>query len=248
MSRSLVVFLFAVMIAGVVAAQSTQPASRPASQPKPTTPQVVVPYLDTTVTVDADLTKDEWSGAVEQRLPTGAKLLLRHDANGVAIGVRSMKQGVLTIFLELDGKVYALHSSALIGTAIYEKQGGDGKGVWKLTQPFEYGVSSPGFEEQHGWTGSTTEPRGKGDIECLLSRKLLRLDTTASGTKTKPTSQQQQLKIRIVHAAIGSGTLPGWPALATDDTANERLLMGHDPAELRFDPAQWGTLELAPKK
>lgn len=243
--------------------QESRPASQPASQPatdqtppKRTAPvasgaRLLAPRMPGSVTADGALTTDEWHGAAEHTLPSGAKLLLRHDAAGVGIGIRSEKQGVLTIFLELDGKVFALHSSARLGTAIYETRGDGEAPTWHPVQQFEYEYPSDEYYATHGWRSSIGEPRGKGDIECLLSRKLLGLDKSPAGKKAKERTTPQQITLRIVHAPLGASRLPAWPQNAEDDTQNTRLLMGHSPVNLTFEPASWGTLVLkseSPKK
>ncbi|MEM7164062.1 MAG: hypothetical protein AAF581_01285 [Planctomycetota bacterium] len=222
-------------------------------------PRIVVPAAKGKLKVDGALDDKEWKGAKEQSLGGGATLLLRHDKKGLGLGVRSENAGILSVFLAIENRVLVLHSSARLGTAIYEK---DPKSdAWQPVQKFKYQAPSDEFWKAEGWRANVMKMgAARGDMECLIAPALLRGESFGAkskkkGKKSKSKGKKRrkgkkesaEIRICVVQAAFTGGRSPSWPKVA-DGTNDMKLLMGHSPGGLKFDPTQWGVLELGTKR
>jgi hypothetical protein len=67
-------------------------------------------------------------------LTNGGELMLMHDAGHLYLGIRSRAMGFGSICTVDDNQISILHSSAGLGTAIFERDGDD----WRRIQQFSY--------------------------------------------------------------------------------------------------------------
>ena len=205
-------------------------ASPLAAQQADTASTIDAPALAGPVTTDGTLGDAEWRDAWRQSLASGATLRMGYNDQGMAIGIESEGLGVLSIFLEVDGKILVVHASAQLGTAVYERA----ENSWNPTTHFAYEPPSPDFWKREGWRCSVVQPGGAGDMECLISWRRLGLGESADD------GGKDTVRIRVTHASFADGDVPAWPPKADDDTTNRALLMGQTPERLAFDSRQWG--------
>ncbi len=180
-------------------------------------------------TLDGTLQKPEWDGATRVDLGDGNALYWRHDDKHVYLGLQTTA-GIVTVFAHVGKKIYALHSSARLGTAVY----GRDDAAWKNERAFKYKPDSDAFLKAEGWRATTMQTGKRGQMEFVLSHKLLGLTA-------------KQRAVRVAVAVFGRPTL-GWPVVAKDVTAHGRLLMGYTPAQLTFAPQKWALIELSKPK
>ena len=86
--------------------------------------------------LDGILSPGEWDGALRQEFTDGGELFLMQNSGYLFLGVRENFDGltVTSVFVERDGRVFVLHSSGSLGTAIYKRV----ENGWQLTQPFSW--------------------------------------------------------------------------------------------------------------
>ena len=79
----------------------------------------------TPATLDGILSPDEWNGARTKDLAGGGELLLMHDDGYLYLGIRSRTMGYGSVCIAQDNQISILHSSAALGTAVFEKDEDD---------------------------------------------------------------------------------------------------------------------------
>ena len=111
--------------------------------------------------IDGTFSPGEWDGALMTHLTNGGELMLMHDDGSLYLGIRSGAMGFGNICTAGDNRVSILHSSAGLGTAIFERDGDD----WRRTQQFSYccwGTNPSELDEfllREGWVASVG-PKG----------------------------------------------------------------------------------------
>ena len=86
--------------------------------------------------LDGIMEGNEWAGAYQTHLSDGSDLYLMQDDGFVYVGIAASgaDSGVGSLCIAQGGQVKILHSSAALGTAVYEKDGQ----AWQLIQPFSW--------------------------------------------------------------------------------------------------------------
>ncbi|MCJ7550614.1 MAG: DPP IV N-terminal domain-containing protein, partial [Anaerolineae bacterium] len=110
------------------------PASTTESRaPRASTVTVSVPS-GKPVNVDGTLSSDEWDDAIFELLSDGSELLMMHADGYLYLGIRSTTREsfATNIYVEDNDQVRILHSSAALGTAIYQQ----GTDSWQQTRVF----------------------------------------------------------------------------------------------------------------
>jgi hypothetical protein len=177
-----------------------------------------------------------WKSAAKLDLAGSGVLHAQHDGKVLSLGVRGSSAGFLSVFIRHKDRVYVLHASARLGTAVYEKKGDS----FELKREFKYEKPSADFQKREGWR-ATTMKQGNPVMECLVELKKFGIDPSAKDAAART------LRVAVVHGFPG---MPGakvvaWPAKLTDDTANQSLIMGRTPSPLAFSCEEWATLVLA---
>jgi hypothetical protein len=190
------------------------------------------------VTIDGNLTPDEWKDATRAELTSDGSVFYKADTDAVYLGLRGDTTGWATVYLTADaGKtVYVLHASAALGTAIF-RQTGD---RWSLTQSFEWAArhtddntaaktARQAFYQQHGWIANVSDGGGNREREYKISRSFF-----TGGS----------LQLAVVYAAETRPlTLQHFPATLADATLNLPLIRGETPADLAFDIVHWQPID-----
>ena len=85
-------------------------------------------------TLDGTISPDEWNDAKQELFSDGSELLIMHHEGYLYVGIRANTPGMIVgnIFIDQEDWVSILHSSAALGTAIYEKR----SDTWEQTQDF----------------------------------------------------------------------------------------------------------------
>ena len=113
--------------------QSTETSLPPTAEPEVEASEIVVP-AGTEAIIDGVLSADEWEPAIQIDLDDESQLFLMHAGGYLYLGMRGKPEPVTSICLDQTEQVSILHSSAAIGTAVYQL----GDGVWELLREFEW--------------------------------------------------------------------------------------------------------------
>lgn len=216
------------------------------SQPQPTVvPQLpsdtpVVPSIATqpnastihapkgsAATVDGTFSPGEWDGALKADLANGGTLMLMHDNGYLYLGIRSRAMGFGSICSSVDSQISILHSSAGLGTAVYEK---DDQG-WHRTQQFSYCC----------WGTNQSE------LNEFLQRDAW---VSSVGTRGVPEEMEYQiamndgsLTLAVVYVDdLTFKTALYWPENLDDDCLGLALIPEDPPERLLFSPETWVTI------
>ena len=187
--------------------------------------------------VDGVLGSDEWEGAYQDELSDGGELYLLQDGDYLYVGVRASGagSGVGSVCLVRDDGVAVLHSSAALGTAVYERGDGD----WQQTQAFSWRCRNTAdtssaqeerdrFLEEEGWLANNGRMGTPGVVEYRID--------------------MPEGSLRLAVSYIGPprfDVVAHWPADLADDCANVRMLQGPIPEQARFAPETWITVRAA---
>ena len=202
-------------------------------RPRVDSDSIVVP-AGTPPTIDGTLSPGEWDKALVEILSDGSELLLMHADDYLYLGVRSNTPEMTgaNIYIEDNGQIIILHTSAALGTAIYE-QGADS---WQQTQEFDW------------------QCRNRGDSVAAQAERSAYLQENhwlaANSRMGAPNELEYQIEVTVASQRIAVSVFRSstpderafWPATLDDDTIQPNP--GGLPPELHFSPEQWGMLNL----
>ncbi|MEJ2734277.1 MAG: hypothetical protein P8189_12050 [Anaerolineae bacterium] len=221
-------------------AESSQPlASRTA--PNSNAPVAAGPVVDVPLgsppILDGVLEPDEWAGTFQDKLSDGGELFLTHDGKYLYVGLRAGAKGsgVGSICIDRGGQVAILHSSAALGTAIYERQGAE----WQQIQDFSWRCRDTGssaaaqrersaFLEAEGWLANNGRMGVPEEVEYQIAIP--------------------EGPLRLAVAFLGSpsfDSVAAWPRDLGDDCRNIKLITGPTPQRLQFSPQTWTSVSPA---
>ena len=115
------------------AMQPTNTSLPPTDEPEGKDITVVVPPGNEAV-IDGVLSPDEWGSAIQIDLVDESQLFLMHAGGYLYLGIRAKPEPVTSICVDQIDQVSILHSSAALGTAVYQL----GDGVWEQIKDFEW--------------------------------------------------------------------------------------------------------------
>ena len=199
--------------------------------PVPADLVIAIPYGNPPM-LDGTMSADEWSDAKRELFSDGSELLLKHHEGYLYLGIRASTPGMIVgnIFMSQGDRVSILHSSAALGTAIYEKDT-DG---FQQTQDFVWRCRDTGnsssaqaerekFLGQEGWLASNSRMGTPQELEYKIAMPngSLRLAVTFT-----PASD---VSVRIY-----------WPLGLTDDCIEAP--QGEFPTTMQFSPSAWATV------
>jgi len=186
-------------------------------------------------TIDGTLSPGEWEQARVETFADGHKLLLMRAGGYLYLGIRANTPGMIAgnVFIRHGDEIAILHSSAALGTAIYQQD----EDTWQQRQDFTWQCRKTGFSssaqaerdrflEQEGWIAANSR---MGIPEELEYRINIKEDTL-------------RLAANIIRATNTSEKIP-WPATLDDDTILPTP--GGLPENLYFSPEAWATLEVS---
>jgi Tol biopolymer transport system component len=187
--------------------------------------------------LDGVLEPSEWAGALQDKLSDGGGLFLMQDGETLYVGIRASAKGsgVGNICIDRGEQVAILHSSAALGTAIYEKDGAE----WQQIQDFSWRCRNTGssaaaqeerseFLQAEGWLANNGRMGVPEEVEYQIAMPegSLRLAVSFLGPP-------------------GFDSVAAWPQDLGDDCQNIRLVTGPVPERLKFSPQTWMTVSPA---
>lgn len=184
--------------------------------------------------IDGIFSADEWGAALAIDLDGENQLLLMHAGGYLYLGVRGKPEPVISICLDQVEQVSILHSSAAIGTAIYQPV----EGIWKLVKDFEWCCRE---------TGDSTRAQEALDRQLELDGWV-----ASNGRRGIPEEVEFQIVIpddslRLAVNAIGPPSyrsVLSWPRELADDCSRLSMLTGPIPEQAQFSQADWVTLSI----
>ena len=179
-------------------------------------------------TLDGILSPGEWDDARVEELARGGELLLMHDEGYLYLGIRSRVLGYGSICVAQGDQISILHSSAALGTAVFEKDEND----WKRTRQFAWccrSLTDHSQREEHlqqeGWSASIGYLGTPEEMEYQIAMP--------EGALTLAMVYQE---------GRGLGSAYWWPEHLDDDCRGIVLLSGDPPERLQFSPEKWMTV------
>jgi hypothetical protein len=183
--------------------------------------------------VDGRLSPDEWANALVEPFSDGSKLFLMHSDGYLYLGIRASTPGMIgaNIFIDRSGEIAVLHTSAALGTAVYETENGS----WQQSQDFDWRcrrtdnseaalTERDAFLQEEHWLAANSRMGTPNELEYQIEMagETLRLALTfiRASTPDEKTS---------------------WPNNLDDDFTKPTL--GGLPAQMHFEPNKWATIE-----
>ncbi len=211
--------------------QPTQTILPPTSEPKEKDLDIVVPPGIEAV-IDGILAPDEWESAVQIDLVDGSQLFLMHANGYLFLGIRAKPEPVTSICVDQIDQVSILHSSAALGTAVYQL----GDGVWEQIKDFEWccreTTDSPQAQEalqrhllQDGWVANNGRRGNSDEVEFQIA--------------------MPEDELRLAVNSIGApnyGTVISWPETLGDDCSSLDMIGGPIPEQAQFSVEEWITV------
>ena len=186
-------------------------------------------------TIDGTLSPGEWDNAKVETFADGSELLLTYAGNYLYLGIRSNTPGMIAgnVLIKRGDEIAILHSSAALGTAIYQH----GEDSWHQIQNFTWccrdtsnSESSQAdreeFLQDEGWVAVNSRMGIPEELEYQI-------DVTGAPI---------QLAVNFLRASNPNEKIP-WPADLDDDCI--KPTPGGLPENLFFSPEQWATLDVS---
>ena len=192
---------------------------------------VVIPEGSVPI-IDGTLSSDEWADALSIPLNKDYTLFLKHSHGYMYLAVQATTMGDPSPLIVRDGKVYVLHASAALGTAIYIQE----EEAWILTQGFTWQCRTPGFTttavaertlflEQEGWLGTIGYLGAPTEFEykILLDEEPLRM-------------------LFLLLETTNPFQVLSWPLPQDIAASYLGIITGPIPGEATFDLSSWAVL------
>jgi hypothetical protein len=185
------------------------------------------------VMIDGILEESEWSDAYQGEFGDESELFLMHKDGYLYLGIRGAITPVTSVCISTDSEVRILHSSAALGSGVYQ-QGDDG---WVLQQDFTWSnrdtSDSPQAQAdrkqhltQEGWLASTGRMGASNEVEYQISMPAGLLQVAAAQISAPDYSELSQ-----------------WPADLEDACVNLQTLQGPLLETAEFKPDLWKYLQ-----
>ncbi len=178
-------------------------------------------------TMDGTFSPGEWDRALITDLTYGGTMMLMHDDGYLYLGIRSSAMGFGSICSFENDQISILHSSAGLGTAIYER---DAQG-WQRIQQFSYCC----------WGASQSE------LDDFLQKEAW---VSSVGTRGAPEEMEYQiameegsLTLAVVYVDdLSFKSALYWPETLDDDCLGLALIPEDPPERLHISPETWVTI------
>jgi len=218
------------------------PTSQPTKTPLPPTDEPELKDLDIVVppgneaTIDGVLSPDEWESAIQIDLVDEGQLFLMHAGGYLYLGIKAKPEPVTSICVDQSGQVSILHSSAALGTAIYQM----GDAMWEQIKEFEWccrdTTDSPQAQEarqthlfEEGWVASNGRMGNPDEVEYQIA--------------------MPEDELRLAVTSIGAPnykSVISWPGDLADGCSSLDMLTGPIPEQTQFSVEEWITLTISP--
>jgi len=206
----------------------TVPTLSPEEQTSITVPQGTSPIIDGT------LLPGEWDRAKVEIFSDNSELLLMHGEGYLYLGIRANTTDMIVgnIFVDRGDEIAVLHTSAALGTAIYQKDAE----IWQQTQGFSWCCRSTNshdaaqaerdaFLQQEHWVSINSRMGTPQELEYQIEM----------------TNETLRLAVTFMLAS-GINQKFSWPTHLKD--ACVQSFEGGFPLQLQFSPDTWETITI----
>jgi hypothetical protein len=182
--------------------------------------------------IDGTISPGEWDHALHELLSDGSELFFIHDQEALYVGIKAASTEMIAanIFIETQDLVHILHSSAALGTAVYE----DGPDNWSRRQNFD-------------WCCRTS---GNNNTAINERAQFLRAENWVAANSRTGTPNHLEYQIEFadnasrVAVSFMRSSDPDkrifWPEELEDGST--KAYPGGLPAEIEFSPEEWTSL------
>ena len=209
---------------GLTEIQATQPPEPTVDDDIPNLNPLIIEKMniDEPPVIDGILTDGEWDNAVSTQLSDGSDIFWLYSDSYLYVGINSDKIGAVNLVLiREDGQVWILHSSAALGSAIYEERTED----WELIQDFSWCCRSTSvftereqlFQEE-GWQANIGYQGTEGQVEYQVAVE----------------GGEYQIALMYVYA---NGEFSYWPEQLSEEAVQQ--LQGARKATGNFSLEEW---------
>lgn len=188
------------------------------------------------IALDGTLSPEEWNLAYKAELAGDGELLLMHNDGYLYLGVRGKPEPVTSVCVFRDSEVVVMHSSAALGTAIYQR----GEEEWKRVREFSWSCRDTSNTERamteraehlekEGWVGSNGRMGVAEEVEMQI--------------------KMSDSKLLLSVASIGAPDyeeVSWWPARLEDGCLDLDLIRGSTPELMGFLIEQWVIVSASP--
>jgi hypothetical protein len=205
------------------------------SEPAVPERQTITIPQGTSVTIDGILSPGEWDAAYVETFGDGSELLLMVDAEYLYLAIRGSTEEMIAanVYTEENGEVIIRHSSAALGTAIYQSA----ENEWLRTEDFEWECRATDnseasqrershFLQQEGWLAANSRMGTPNELEYQI------VVTGGEVTLAVAFMRSSEPDIRVF-----------LPLDLADDTT--RPAPGGLPETRIFSPGTWMVLDLS---
>jgi hypothetical protein len=174
----------------------------------------------------------EWDSAGVETFSDGSELFLMYSDGYLYLGIRANTPEMIVgnIFINRGDEIAILHSSAALGTALYQK----GMGSWQQTQGFVWRcrktdnsevaqAERAAFLKEEHWMAANARMGSPNELEYQI----------------EVTNETLRLAVNFIRASNPNVKIP-WPNDLDDDCI--KPTPGGMPAQLHFSPDRWATI------
>ena len=183
-------------------------------------------------TLNGMISSGEWDSALIETFADGSELLFMKDEEFLYVGIRAKEPGTIAgnVFIQRGDEISIMHSSAALGTAVYQRDGDS----WQLVRDFNWRCRDTGdseaaqaeraeFLHEEGWLAANGLMGTPNELEY----------------KIKIPEQEFRLAVVFIKSTPPYEKAP-WPADLDDDCVYPTP--GGLPLEMHFIPQSWGSL------
>jgi hypothetical protein len=182
--------------------------------------------------IDGTLAPGEWDGALVESFADGSELMLQYREPYLYLAIRSSTPEMIVgnIFVADGDRVRILHSSAALGTAVYQEE----MDAWRLVQAFDWRCRGTGdtdsakaeralFLKDEGWLAANSRMGTANELEYQIEMP----------------DGPVRLAANLLRSSEPDSKIP-WPADLDDDCI--KPTPSGAPEEMEFVPEEWVVL------
>ena len=189
------------------------------SQPSSPERQLLTIPQGTTVTIDGVINPLEWDAARIETFADGSELLTMHDGEYLYLAIRGTTEEMIAanIYIKENEKVIIHHSSAALGTAVYQSA----ENGWLKTQDFHWQCRATdnsevsqaersAFLEQEGWLAANSRRGTPNELEYQIKITAENLSLAVAFMRSSEPEQRVFLPLDLADDTIqpAPGGLP----------------------------------------
>jgi hypothetical protein len=187
------------------------------------------------VTVDGTLAPGEWDDARKETFADGSELLLMYEQGNLYLGIRGSASEMIVgnIFVQHEGEIRILHTSAALGTAVYRQDAES----WRQTQAFDWccrrtdgsdaaQTERDAFFQDEGWVSINSRMGTPNELEYKI--------VLPHGSV--------RLAANLIRSSAPNDKVP-WPSDLNDDCT--KPTPGGLPEQMQFSLGQWASLRFS---